>query len=141
MANKDWTDYEIPENHMTTLEVNDLAVNNEISAGEFIGKNACTAWVNFDGTTTPPTIRDSFNVKDVVRVSTGIYDIYFEKEMDNANYCVSGTGRDDTNDFPGVGAFRRSDSPQTINYFRLETYYGTTAYNVLQLDAQIFGGK
>ncbi len=32
-------------------------------------KNQCTAWVNFDGTTTPPTIRDSYNVSSVVRTS------------------------------------------------------------------------
>ena len=133
----------IPKNVMESSYVDgDLEISGDIvTDGEFVGKNACTAWVNFDGTTTPPTIRDSYNVKDVVRVSTGTYDIYFENEMDNTNYCVSGIGRDDTNDFPGVGTFRRSESPQTTNYFRLETYYGATANNVLQLDAQIFGGK
>ena len=49
---------------------------------EYKGKNACTAWVNFDGTTTPPTIIDSFNINSVVRTSTGIFDIYFEEDMD-----------------------------------------------------------
>ena len=55
----------------------------------FVGKNACTAWVNFNGTTTPPTIRDSFNVSDVVRTSTGVFEIYFQTNMDNTNYSIS----------------------------------------------------
>lgn len=59
-----------------------------IKANEYKGKNACTAWVNFDGTTTPPTIRDSYNISAVIRVSTGNYDIYFEEDMDNTKYSI-----------------------------------------------------
>ena len=59
-----------------------------IKANEFIGKNACTAWVNFDGTTTPPTIRDSYNVSAVIRTATGNYDVYFKEPMDNTNYSA-----------------------------------------------------
>jgi hypothetical protein len=87
----DWTSDTIPKNIMETLVVDDLAVNYEISAGTIQAKNACTAWVHFDGTTTPPTIRDSFNVRDVVRTATGYFDIYFETQMDNDNCSVSGT--------------------------------------------------
>ena len=53
-------------------------------------KNQCTAWVNFDGTTTPPTIRDSVNVSSVVRTSAANYDIYFQTNMTNTNYIISG---------------------------------------------------
>ena len=67
-----------------------------VKANEFKGKNACTAWVNFDGTTTPPTIRDSFNVSSVVRTATGVYDVYFEKDMDNVSYVMSGSGTSNT---------------------------------------------
>jgi hypothetical protein len=83
----DWTDTQLPENIMTTLEVDDLAVNYDISAGTVYSKNSCTAWVLFDGTTTPPTIFNSFNVSDVVRVSLGVFDVYFV-DMDNSNYSV-----------------------------------------------------
>lgn len=58
----------------------------EVKANEFKGKNACTAWVNFDGTTTPPTIRDSYNVKAVIRTAAGTYDVYFEEPMDSLTY-------------------------------------------------------
>lgn len=63
-----------------------------VKANDFRGKNACTAWVNFDGTTTPPTIRDSYNVSGVVRRVTGEFDIYFSTKMDNLNYVIAGLG-------------------------------------------------
>ena len=78
---------------MTTLEVDDLAVNYDISAGTVYSKNSCTAWVNFDGTTTPPTIRDSFNVSDVVRTTTGDFDIVHSVQMDNATQTVCGSNQ------------------------------------------------
>lgn len=58
-----------------------------IKANEYQGKNACTAWVTFDGTTTPPTIKDSYNINSVVRINAGVYDVYFKKLMDKTDYC------------------------------------------------------
>jgi len=50
----------------------------------------CRAWVNFDGTTTPPTIRGSGNVSSVTRNGTGDYTINFATAMPDANYSISG---------------------------------------------------
>lgn len=50
---------------------------------------ACRAWVNFDGTTTPPTIRASGNVASVTRPGTGHYVITFLSPMPDANYATS----------------------------------------------------
>ena len=52
---------------------------------------ACRAWVNFDGTTTPPTIRASGNVSSVVRNGTGDYTVNFATALPDENYVVSGT--------------------------------------------------
>lgn len=55
---------------------------------------ACRAWVNFDGTTTPPTIRASGNVSSVVRNGTGDYTINFSTALPDANYSpVLGYGQ------------------------------------------------
>lgn len=72
---------------------------NGITASELISntwKNSdgtenykCRAWVNFDGTTTPPTIRASGNVSSVVRNNTGDYTINFTTPMPDANYTTS----------------------------------------------------
>lgn len=49
------------------------------------------AWVNFNGTTSPGTIRDSFNVSSVTRRATGQYTVNFTTAMPNANYAAVGT--------------------------------------------------
>ncbi len=52
---------------------------------------ACRAWVNFDGTITLPTIRDSRNVSSVTRNANGNYTVSFIAAMQNANYCICGS--------------------------------------------------
>ena len=49
---------------------------------------ACRAWVNFDGTTNPPTIRASKNISSVVKNATGDYTINLAIPMIDANYVV-----------------------------------------------------
>jgi hypothetical protein len=52
---------------------------------------AARAWVNFDGTTTTPTIRASGNVSSVTKVATGSYTTNFTTAMPDANYAVTAT--------------------------------------------------
>jgi hypothetical protein len=47
---------------------------------------ACRAWVNFNGTTSPGTIRASGNVSSVTRNGTGDYTVNFTTAMPDANY-------------------------------------------------------
>jgi hypothetical protein len=49
------------------------------------------AWVSFDGTPSTPTIRSSFNVSSVEKVSTGDYRLHFTTPMKDSNYIVLGT--------------------------------------------------
>jgi hypothetical protein len=55
----------------------------------------CRAWVNFDGTTTPPTIRASGNVASVTRNSTGNYTITFTTAMQDASYSATVSSNSD----------------------------------------------
>lgn len=61
------------------------------SSGVLATQNGMTgiakAWVQFDGTN--GTIRGSYNVGSVTRVSTGIYTVNFTTAMSNANYSVA----------------------------------------------------
>lgn len=52
------------------------------------------AWVNFNGTTSPGTIRSAYNVSSVTKVSTGIFDVNFTNVLIDANYAAvcSGSG-------------------------------------------------
>jgi hypothetical protein len=54
------------------------------------------AWVNFDGTTSPGTIRGSGNVSSVTRNATGDFTINFSTAMSDNNYSVCGTARRQT---------------------------------------------
>lgn len=120
-----------------------------IKANEYQGKNACTAWVNFDGTTTPPTIRDSYNVSKVVRVATGIFDVYFENEMDNIGYSFTGdaglVGVDAVYQLYRVCSEHKGIGYRTITKVRANTGYvysgGQSLENQDFIDIQIFGGK
>jgi hypothetical protein len=47
------------------------------------------AWVNFDGTTSPGTIRSSYNVSSVTKNATGDYTVNFTTAMANANYSIA----------------------------------------------------
>ena len=110
-----------------------------IKANKYKGKNACTAWVNFDGTTTPPTIKDSYNVSKVIRTATGLYDIYFAEEMDNLNFTINFTGKY----YGGTGGFYSDSGTRGLNFVRVNVINQamTTGFNNDSCQVQIFGGK
>jgi hypothetical protein len=75
---------------------------------------ACRAWVNFDGTTTPPTIRASGNVSSVTRNGTGDYTVNLTTAMPDANFSIAVTSR--------ILALDLSDSTaRTTTSFRIVT--------------------
>ena len=53
---------------------------------------ACRAWVNFDGTTSPGTIRASGNVSSVTKNDTGDYTVNFTSAMPDTNYAMTAAG-------------------------------------------------
>jgi hypothetical protein len=63
---------------------------------------ACRAWVNFNGTTAPGTIRGNGNVTSVARNGTGDYTVTFTTAMPDANYSFANSLRNEP--APGSGA-------------------------------------
>lgn len=57
----------------------------------------CRAWVNFNGTTSPGTIRAAFNVSSVTKNATGQYIVNFSAAMPDANYSAIATGGNTAN--------------------------------------------
>jgi hypothetical protein len=54
---------------------------------------ACRAWVNFNGTTSPGTIRASGNVSSVTKSGTGQFTLNFTNALPDSNYnAVFGGG-------------------------------------------------
>jgi hypothetical protein len=85
------------------------------------------AWVDFNGTTSPGTIRSSFNVSSVVRNATGDYTISFTTVMPNANYAAIGNATNIGN-VPGTGNTNGTVSTfsATTAAYRFQTAYRTT---------------
>ena len=119
-------------------------VKADIVEGETKGKNSCTAWCNFDGATTPPTIRDSYNVSQVIRTGTGNFDVYFEVPMNNAGYTLSGISGTGTIADANVYSLKllSPDTNKTTSKVSIGFRYGATSVgNVTETNIQVFGGK
>jgi hypothetical protein len=50
------------------------------------------AWVNFNGTTSPGTIRSAYNVSSVTKAGTGDYVVNFASALADANYSAVASG-------------------------------------------------
>jgi hypothetical protein len=66
-------------------------VNGSVTAaklGTTEQKQIAKAWVNFNGTTSPGTIRSSYNVSSITKNAVGEYTVNFATAMADANYSV-----------------------------------------------------
>ena len=105
----------------------------EVKANDYRGRNACTAWVNVDLSTTPPTILDSYNFSGAVRTATGVAELYFATPMDNTNYSVQVTSVD--------GDYGYYDSSLQLNKVRVMSRYHDGNMYSYKISVAIFGGK
>jgi hypothetical protein len=68
----------------TAQLVNGSVIASKLGTNE--QKQIAKAWVNFNGTTSPGTIRSSYNVSSVTKNGTGDYTVNFATAMADANY-------------------------------------------------------
>jgi len=90
------------------------------SAGTAYG---CRAWVNFNGTASPGTIRAAGNVSSVTKNSTGNYTVNFTNAMPDANYGVAGTASGSSSR-PQYAVATAWDTAPTASALRV--YFGAT---------------
>jgi hypothetical protein len=85
------------------------------------------AWVDFNGTTSPGTIRSSYNVSSVTRNATGDYTVNFTSDLANADYAAIGNATNIGN-VPGTGNTNGTVSTfsATTAAYRFQTAYRTT---------------
>ena len=54
-----------------------------------VSKTTAKAWVNFNGLTSPGTIRSSYNVSSITKIGVGKYTVNLAAGvLQNSNYCV-----------------------------------------------------
>lgn len=122
-------------------------VNGSVTAeklGTTEQKQICKAWVNFNGTTSPGTIRSSYNVSSVTKNGTGDYTVNFTTALADANYSVSGISQAGSNGTRITYlVLDVSVTTPTINSFRVVNYPsgdGTGAKaDTTFINIQVFG--
>ncbi len=73
-----------------TLTISTLSDGtNSTSATNCISGSA-KAWVSFNGTTTPPSIRSAYNVGSITKNGTGYYTINYTNAFADSNYSIVG---------------------------------------------------
>ena len=121
---------------MSTLKA-DTIQSTGGGAATLTKQHAAKAWINFDGTTSGTTIRDSFNVSSNLDNATGDYTTTFTNAMGNANFSA--------NSFAGTGTVTAQSAPQSLqgiatNSIRTLTYTNTPfdrAYTMNQIHGDL----
>jgi hypothetical protein len=93
------------------------------TSGTEVGQ-LCRAWINFDASTTPPTIRTSFNISSISRLATGRFQISFTTAMPDANYVAAGQASVDGT-FGSAGLVRLVQLEQTSTVLTGSCVIGT----------------
>lgn len=130
-----------------TVEIHkDLTVRNDMLVSGNIGnRGVATAWVNFDPSTFHVTIKDSYNIKDVIELSSGSYRIIFEEPYEK-DYCAVGASAGEyavsanvgmsLNTYPHAGSPYQTQLDIVVRRRDTATAVETHVVNVV-----IFGGK
>lgn len=101
---------------MSTLVAQTIS-NGTVSTSTANVINGAKAWVNFNGTTSPPTIRAQYNVGSVTKNGTGDYTINFTNAMPDANFAVAGLSQRPL----GAGNVSWTEIQGSSSYDRLTT--------------------
>ena len=127
----------IPDLALTTNKIADNQIT-FAKLGTTEKTRVAKAWVNFNGTTSPGTIRSQFNVSSVTKNATGDYTINFAVALTDANYAVAASvsaplNQNVTvlvNNSPGP-----TSAPPTTAGFRMITMNGTANSGAFNQDA------
>ena len=77
---------------MSTLVAQTISNGTVSTSSANVIQGSAKAWVNFNGTTSPGTIRAQYNVSSVTKNGTGRYTVNFTNAFADANYSVLTTG-------------------------------------------------
>ena len=81
---------------VVSASANSMTIRGEGSAQTSIQQGLAKSWVNFDGSISTLSARDSFNVSSLVDNGTGNHDQVFTNNMGSVNYSVSGAIADNS---------------------------------------------
>ena len=102
---------------------------------------AAKTWVNFNGTTSPGTIRSAYNVSSVTKNGTGDYTVNFTTALADTNYCAVTGGQIDTGggSYALTGIARVAGAISTTSLRIVTSSSAFANYDYLVVNAAIFG--
>ena len=106
--------------------------------GKEIG-TLCKAWVNFGYVSSAISIRSSYNVSSITRVSTGVYTVTFTNNLTDSNYSVILTTCRENAESDYRGACIDLNGSYSTSTFRIATIVsGTTMTDRTVITAAVF---
>ena len=102
--------------------------------------NTCQAWVNFNGVTTI-TLRASFNVSSVTRISAGNYQVNFTNSLTDINYAPiisTGDGSQVTNIDVNYNSSGTLTAPTTSAFIFSTSLIGVSARDQTYINVVVF---
>ena len=101
-------------------------------------KQLASAWAHFDGTATPISIKDSYNVNSITDISAGKYDINFKTNMNDVNYATLTNVGWSSNQ---TAAAHEDMDQRSISGCRVQTIQNGAWADTSGVSILIFGGK
>jgi hypothetical protein len=115
----------------SSLQINSATLGSQTGSAPMF---AARAWVNFDGTTSPGTIRANGNVSSVTRNGTGDYTINFATAMPDANYALIGiTGRDIAVDQRGLFSVTSGNTASSAGIADVGNFFYSSNTNMVAI--------
>jgi len=87
----------------------------------------CRAWVNFNGTTSPGTIRAQLNVSSVTKNGTGDYTLNFTNALPDTNYAITSWVRRENDNVLPTACNAGSSWTKTTTALRIFVVYANGA--------------
>jgi hypothetical protein len=121
---------------MSTVTVQTISNGTVSTSSANVIQGSAKAWVNFDGSSA--TIRASYNVSSVTRVTTGQYTLNFTNALADANYSavISCGVYNSTGSFDGVFDNTRVFSASSFRFHT--TFAGGAGFDPPAVCASIF---
>lgn len=118
-----------------TLVIDTLNASTGVLATQNGMSGIAKAWVNFNGTTSPGTIRSAFNVSSVTKTTTGDYTVNFTTAMPDANYATQCSGKKDAQTDNNFKANQRAGGIYSTTQVQVSFNLCTT---VTAIDADVY---
>ena len=107
---------------------------------QYVVNGSAKAWVNFDGTASSITARDSFNIASITDNGTGQYTSNFSNSMTNDDFAHNITARLTTGSGAAFGSIREasySTNAMGIYIFLPDTNLADAVYIVASLHGDL----